>query len=226
MYSKNVTFKDFVQSLLTTVYFQSKMRYLVNAKKAYRNLLTVIFHIIKRKYPVRVILKDGRSLILDNLSDIIFMSSNYAWKVCEIKDDLLIIKTSFASVKFSHWRHNGDIAEVWVDEQYKTLPVKNKVVVDIGANIGDSSIYFSTKGASKVLAFEPAPKNYEMLKENITINKITNIEPILAGISSKNHTLTIDGEIASNGPFTETPSGQLVSLITLTELVSRYMISD
>ena len=44
----------------------------------------------------------------------------------------------------------GMIEENFVNEQYKNLDVKDKDVVDIGANIGDTAIYFALKGAKHV----------------------------------------------------------------------------
>ena len=41
---------------------------------------------------------------------------------------------------------------LFLKEDYRFLPVRNKVVVYIGAGIGDSSIYFVSHGAKKVLA--------------------------------------------------------------------------
>ena len=46
---------------------------------------------------------------------------------------------------------------------------------DVGANIGDSSIYFALKGAKKVIALEPLPANYEMAVKNIELNNFKNI---------------------------------------------------
>jgi len=47
------------------------------------------------------------------------------------------------------------------------VDVKNKSVVDIGAFVGDTAIYFAIKGAEKVIAIEPHPGAYEELAENI-----------------------------------------------------------
>jgi len=53
---------------------------------------------------------------------------------------------------------NGDLADVFGSEEFKSMNFLNKIVLDIGANIGDSSIYFATLGAKKVMAVEPFPK--------------------------------------------------------------------
>ena len=55
-------------------------------------------------------------------------------------------------------------------QDYDFLPVKNRVVIDIGADIADSSIYFAMIGAKKVIALEPFPKNFEVAQKNITLN--------------------------------------------------------
>jgi FkbM family methyltransferase len=48
---------------------------------------------------------------------------------------------------------------------YEDLNVRGRVVVDVGAYIGDSAIYFALRGARKVVAVEPHPGAYEVLLE-------------------------------------------------------------
>jgi FkbM family methyltransferase len=69
---------------------------------------------------------------------------------------------------------------------YKEIK-KGDIVIDIGANIGyyvliESKIV-GKKG--KVYAIEPVPKNFEMLKKNIEINKCSNIEMFELAIGDK-----------------------------------------
>lgn len=52
--------------------------------------------------------------------------------------------------------------------------VSSPVVLDIGANIGNHALAFSTL-ASHVYAFEPLPAVYDLLARNITDNNIDNI---------------------------------------------------
>jgi FkbM family methyltransferase len=47
--------------------------------------------------------------------------------------------------------------------------LSNSTVVDVGANVGDSALYFASKGA-RVLAFEPDPANYVQLIRNLELN--------------------------------------------------------
>jgi FkbM family methyltransferase len=65
-----------------------------------------------------------------------------------------------------------ELVEVFLNEDYGAFNVNNGVVVDIGAYIGDTAIYFALKGAKKVLAFEPSPTIFNVAKKNIRINNL------------------------------------------------------
>ena len=60
------------------------------------------------------------------------------------------------------------ILENFVENQYDWLDAKDKKVVDIGANIGDTAVYFSkVKKAKEVIAFEPYPYSYNTAKKTL-----------------------------------------------------------
>jgi FkbM family methyltransferase len=53
------------------------------------------------------------------------------------------------------------------------------IVYDVGANIGNHSVYFSKiMGAGKLVAFEPQPHCYDILKKNVTLNKLCSVVKI------------------------------------------------
>jgi len=54
-----------------------------------------------------------------------------------------------------------------------TCGIKN--IIDIGANFGYHSLLFSKECSEMVYSFEPQMQNYELLKENCSLNNITNI---------------------------------------------------
>jgi len=70
---------------------------------------------------------------------------------------------------------HAEIIETFEDEAYGYVDVKNKSIVDIGAFVGDTAIYFAIKGAKKVIAIEPHPGAYEELVENKNI-RINDLE--------------------------------------------------
>lgn len=72
---------------------------------------------------------------------------------------------------------------------------KNSTALDIGANIGNHSIFFS-RFFNNVIAFEPNDTAIHLFKANMTINQITNIELYEMGL----------GERCLSVPFIEYPN--------------------
>jgi methyltransferase, FkbM family len=101
------------------------------------------------------------------------------------------------------------IYEIFDCGEYEPLNVKDRVVVDVGAYVGDSAIYFALKGAMKVVAVEPHPANFAEMLENIKLNNLGGvIVPINAGLASKPDEIYIENVGA-------------VPVVTLSELISR-----
>ena len=83
--------------------------------------------------------------------------------------------------------HPGNtIIETFVREIHSINPKidwNDKIVVDVGAECGDTPLYFANMGA-KVFAFEPLKKHFEFFKKNMNLNPILSekIIPINAAI--------------------------------------------
>ncbi|MFI5218344.1 MAG: FkbM family methyltransferase [Bacteroidia bacterium] len=73
-------------------------------------------------------------------------------------------------------------------EALYSLVKQGMVVLDVGANIGETSIMFSNlvKSEGKVYCFEPDDLNFKKLSRNISINGIKNIEPFQIGLGNEN----------------------------------------
>ena len=96
-------------------------------------------------------------------------------------------------------RNNGDLIDVYVNEDYKFLDVGKRTVVDVGANIGDSAIYFALKGAARVYALEPFSYTYSILERNIRENGFeSRIIPINGGYG-KDCLVAVNNEAATMG---------------------------
>jgi FkbM family methyltransferase len=63
-----------------------------------------------------------------------------------------------------------ELLETWRDESYGSFDLTDKLVVDVGAFIGDTALYFADRGAKKVIAFEPADQPYKIALENVELN--------------------------------------------------------
>ncbi|MEX2014112.1 MAG: FkbM family methyltransferase [Parcubacteria group bacterium] len=80
----------------------------------------------------------------------------------------------------------------------------NSTIVDVGAHIGNHSIYFATfTNCDKVLAIEPNPRTYSILAKNIKNNKLENrIETFNLALGDKAGKVSIqegpDGKLGSS----------------------------
>ena len=77
---------------------------------------------------------------------------------------------------------NGNIWEKFMHKYFKKYSDKNKIALDIGANIGTHSVILS-KYYKKVFAFEPL--FYKLLEKNIQLNNINNVDVLPFGLSDK-----------------------------------------
>ncbi len=85
---------------------------------------------------------------------------------------------------------------VFKKERYKDIWLQGKVVLDIGANIGDSSIYFFCNGAKTVYCLEPSPFLFKILRANIMYNSLEDhVIPVNIGIGEEKTMLLL------NSPF-------------------------
>ncbi len=111
-------------------------------------------------------------------------------------------------------------------EYLKAILKKNMLVIDIGANIGYYAL-IEAKAGAKVIAFEPTPKNIEILKKNIEINKFEN--QILVSdkaISDKKGTekLYLGFSNSGNSMIPLNENHILIKSVTLDEYLSKQNI--
>jgi FkbM family methyltransferase len=131
------------------------------------------------------------------------------------------------NVKFVHM--HGTILGIFEHGCYSDTDVNGKVVVDVGAYVGDSAIYFALRGARKVIAIEPHLIAYTEMIENIKFNDLEDvIIPVNAGLASKPGRLRIKGaDIRSTVSTYYAPScNGSIPVITLGDVLSKYDIRD
>jgi FkbM family methyltransferase len=164
---------------------------------------------------------------VDNINDVIYNSETWArllgWtydKVlnCWVKD----------GVRFR--RMYLPITEVFDYGAYVALDVGGRVVVDVGAFVGDSAIYFALRGAKRVIAIEPHPGAYAEMLENIKLNSLERvIVPINCGIASRPGRLCVeDVDIEGTVRTYHKPSDRDIAIpvITLGEVINKFDIGD
>ncbi len=76
---------------------------------------------------------------------------------------------------------------------------KAKVIIDIGANIGITSLYFaSLNPKAKIFAFEPHPETFKRARENFGLNNFKNIQLINLGLGNRKASMRLYEVEASN----------------------------
>jgi len=120
------------------------------------------------------------------------------------------------------------VFQVFNEGDYEQLDVKGKVVIDIGAYIGNSAIYFALKGARKVIAIEPHFGAFAEMLDNIKLNNMENvIIPINAGLASRPGKICIENVNTSNTFAIYHRPGDCpitVPAVTLGDLMDRFGI--
>jgi FkbM family methyltransferase len=169
-------------------------------------------------------LNNRRNMIPNNKTELHAHMTGWDY---DSKLDKIILPES--GLQFYNGISNGDLFNIFYEKDYDFLPVKDRVVIDIGANIADSSIYFAMSGAKKVIALEPFPKNFEIAQKNITLNGFTDkIELLNAGCcGGQSKDMVLDASVNGVGCQTMQSSlGSNIHFYTLRELIDKYNIDS
>ncbi|MEM3191243.1 MAG: FkbM family methyltransferase [Candidatus Parvarchaeota archaeon] len=123
---------------------------------------------------------------------------------------------------------SNELDETFLREAYSFLKVEGKVVVDIGANIGDTAIYFAIKGAKKVIALEPYPYTFALATKNTNFSGFKDkIEIINAGYG-EDKKIKIDTTFIpdAGSEIKENADGSEINIYSLKTLISKYNIDS
>jgi len=129
-------------------------------------------------------------------------------------------------VRFSCFGSNGAIPDVFFAEDYRYLNPSGETVIDIGANIGDTAIYFALNGASKVIALEPYINSYNCAINNIILNNLKDTIMLLNAGYGIDSQVLVDPQSNANVSSILIPSktGVSVKIYSLRTLLNEYKI--
>ena len=92
--------------------------------------------------------------------------------------------------------------EIFYSKCYEFITNDNIVVIDIGANIGLASLFFSRKSnVKKIYAFEPVTKTYNQAKQNFKLNpdnKVVEIYNFGLGLADKVESFVFNKNLKGN----------------------------
>ena len=112
--------------------------------------------------------------------------------------------------------------------------MKDKIVFDVGANVGDTALFYANEGA-KVYSFEPIKAHYDAMIQNISLNPdlSKNIIAVNAAMG-KDETLKFfqdsEADISYSASFVYNHHGKNAKIVevqgySLDTIISKYEIS-
>lgn len=162
-------------------------------RRVFKDYMRVARNVYFNRYPfVAKFRSNGATIHIKN--------GNQAWLVsygifASFDDSNGLTKFPFQgrNLAFKGADSNGDLAAVYGKLKFENIKLFEETVVDVGANIGDSSIYFIARGAKRVIAIEPFPQSFNLLIENIRINGLGDkIIPLNLAIGKKLDEIRVD----------------------------------
>ena len=127
---------------------------------------------------------------------------------------------------YQNGRFNGEFTSFLGDYTF-LMPIKGNTVIDIGANIADSSACFAVNGASKVIAFEPYKWSYKMAIENIEMNNLNDHIVMLNAAYGPDGEIEIEDSITDVGTvLKEFKGGIKTPMLTLKSILMQYYDND
>ncbi len=155
--------------------------------------------------------------------DVIYLSET---KLIKVKTDWGLISLPFKE-EYYDIISNALRVIAEVEDMYGKLDVHDKVVIDIGALAGETSIYFIQKGAAKVFAFEPHPKHFKYMLDVIKVNGVSK-DLLVArnyGLWFEHDTVTVLDNVGATG-LNPTMGVGNSSAIKLIVKPLHYLIND
>lgn len=167
------------------------------------------------------------NLYVRNLAHIVtsIIRNNVRTANLNIDNNFVEFTDNEKKLRFYGFHLNGFVINQFTHFEYNMLNFKDKIVIDVGANIGDTSIYFALHGARKVYAIEPFPVIFDFLKKNIEFNNMPNVIPLNLGIASKDEYIELpNAEVGLDASFqtlnkVSKERGKKVYVTTLDKLI-------
>ncbi len=189
---------------------------------AYDKPLNVMFRTVINKFPFTANLRNGLEVEIRSKRHAWFFSTLYNLDIIFVTDRFILFRYMGRVLKF-YFDINGFTAfgEIFRDGIYN-VDVKGRTVVDVGAGIGDSPIYFALNGAKKVYAFDI---NTTYLEKNIGENNLRDaVEPIRCecGLSNNLDIITLKYNIPSGSVLKVDCEGCEYGFFSSSRLISRY----
>ena len=153
---------------------------ILNVRTTFQNSFEILSKSFKNDFPISANLKNGKKIQLQSFSSMHLISNipknEHVEYDIEKNNVTIYPKNQFHNNKiiFQGGLDNGDIVNTFFKKDYGKIIVNEKTVLDIGANIGDTGIFYALNGAKKVIGIEPFPKNFTISAPPFRVLSIIN----------------------------------------------------
>lgn len=207
---------------------KDKLNLLCMYYKTFGNYTEVMRNAKKRNYPFEARLRNGKSMRIDKHGLTYFIVLYYSkLKVIDINDETLQFEFDGRRLTI-HGRNYADLKTSFVDQDYDVLNVNSQTVIDVGANVGDTPIYFALRGAKRVIAFEPFPTLYYLAKRNVEENGLSDKITLVNAGCGKDGTVRIkpDQQANSGSKLVDQSEGIEIPTYSLNTIVEKFNVED
>lgn len=153
---------------------------------------------------------------------------------------MLVRPKSFLDIKIDGLYFRVDpsfttvVPDLLLDEAYvkfesllvRTFLKEGNVFIDMGANIGYFTVLAASivKDAGRVISFEPEPRNFGFLKQNVKINGFTNVTILPKAVGDSNRQIELHVDVKATGGHqigrsVKTSPTLLVEMVSLDEVL-------
>jgi len=191
-------------------------------RKTYENWISIIWAFYRNKPRIKLKFRNGLQIESSpyrayQMSGLKYQDSH----IIRVSDEFLELMLNGKSIIFFGWS-KGDFGSL---PDYDWLDVQGKRVLDVGASIGDTAIWFALRGARDVVAFEPYPFPYEFALKNVEANGFKNVRVINAGISGHDGAVKVTkGETTAGDDLksSDEPDAVEVPVYSLDRVLEEY----
>lgn len=145
--------------------------------------------------------------------------------------EVQVTKTVEESLRFLTEQDPAMYREVIEANQYhlSAKKVKDRIVIDIGANIGAFSLYAAALGAKQVISVEPISDSYNTFLKNIHrlgLKNITTYKKIVAEKGNEFLPVSLNSNAGANSMYNVSDNYEVVETITFSEIMNQIAGHD
>jgi hypothetical protein len=128
------------------------------------------------------------------------MSNRYYYNINNVKYPIDVTSETVDVTPYAFQKNNELWEQASLNQFYSRIdPLVPSTVVDIGAQSGLYSLYAKHLPLSTFYSFEPFPKTFQLLKNNLELNNIQNVNPINIALSNQIGKSVLNTCISHNG---------------------------